>query len=320
MIIDIEAELARIPLARKYMECFPEIFLTIRQCIAALLLCMRFPEMKGSVGCVKRTAVNLHNVDLTALGPLPIKAFICRHHPECRQESFSTWHFCSYLKTPILEIMFFLCVDSSRCIIRLSVNYFFDRLNIQHTILYIGIFLRVHIRLQLCIYPSWLVIFKIPVVEIEFLPVKIIFPYKLICWIHWKIWFIRFRLIRLLWRKLWNLPDIFCSAAAAHLFFAPRCTLCCTNIHFPLSKIMPQWRYDLLFLSITFRTYIGHKTTLRTCWFPVVLLCPLPVMCIAVRDNDMAYRSHTVCCHPDICLAVIFRSDHALLHGGCLRV
>ena len=317
MSIYIETKFSWVPFTRKYMECFTEVFLSVRQCIAALLLCMGFPEMKRSVWCGQRTSMNLHNIDLAALGPLSIKTFICRHHPEGRQKTFSAWNLRPYLKPPILEIMLLLCIDSSWCVVRLPVNHFLDCLNIQHTILYISIPLRVHISLQFRIYPAWLMILEIPIIKIEFFSIKIIFPYKLIHWILWLIWLIWSSPV---WWKLRNLSKIFYSTAAAYLFFAPHCTLCCTYLHFPFSKIMSQRRCFLLFLSITFRTCVCHKTAFRTCRFFVILLCALPIMCCTVRNKHMADWSYAVCFHLDICLSIIFGSDNTLLHSDSLRV
>ena len=113
LVIDIESEFARIPLTCKHMEIFAKVFLSFRQCVRALLLCMGFSEMKRSVGCLERTAVNFHHIDLTTLRPLSIIAFICRHHPECGQKSFAAWNLCLYLKPSVLEVMFILCINSS---------------------------------------------------------------------------------------------------------------------------------------------------------------------------------------------------------------
>ena len=146
-VIHIEAELIRIPLTGEYMEVLAKILLSVRQCIAALLLCVRLSEMKRSVSGEQRASMHLHHVNLAALWPLAIIALVCGHHPECRQEAFAAWHLCPHFKSAVLEIMLSLCIDSARCVIRLAVNDLLDCLNIQIAILYIGIFRRISIFL-----------------------------------------------------------------------------------------------------------------------------------------------------------------------------
>ena len=112
-IIYIEPKLIWVPLTRKYMKFFPEIFLSFWQGITALLLCMWFPKMKGSIGGRKCTSMNLHHINLTTLWPLTIITLIFWHHPKCRQKSFSAWNLCAYFKSSILIIFLSLGIDSS---------------------------------------------------------------------------------------------------------------------------------------------------------------------------------------------------------------
>lgn len=129
------------------MEPFPEICRSCGQCIAALLLRVRFSEMECRIACVERASVYFHDINLTALWPLSIVTFVLGHHPECRQEAFSAWHLCPYLKSAVLERMLALRIDSAGCIIWLAVAHFLKRLDIEHSILDVGIVRRVAILL-----------------------------------------------------------------------------------------------------------------------------------------------------------------------------
>ncbi len=92
---------------------------------------------------------HFHHIDFTAFRPLAIETFIRRHHPECRQESFTAGHLCAYFKSSVLIVMFILGIDSSGCIGGFSRGRIdcLDRLNHQIAILHIYIIRRLHILL-----------------------------------------------------------------------------------------------------------------------------------------------------------------------------
>ena len=187
---------------------------------------MRFSEVKCTIWCWKRTAMNFHNINLTTLRPLSVIAFVCRHHPECWQKSFAAWYFCLNLKSSILEIVFSLCVNSSWCIMRFITGSFLNCLNIKLAVFYIDVFLCIYIFLQFCIYPTRFMIFIIPVIGIEIFSLEIILPYELIRRCDFTTVF------------GWNHSRIFRFAAAAYLSFQACCVLCSFHCHNPPSIMM----------------------------------------------------------------------------------
>ena len=132
--------------------------------IGSLALVMRLTVMNRTICFIGFLSHDFHDVDLAAFRPLSIKIFIGRHHPECRQITFSGRNLCTALKVSILKIMLALRIDTSRCIRFGSVRiYGFHRFDQQFSIYYLNIFIGVHICLPFLIDPALFVQFHVPV-------------------------------------------------------------------------------------------------------------------------------------------------------------
>ena len=124
--INIPGNLSWLPVTGICMILICKIIFCIYR-TGSLTLIMRFSVMNGTICFICFLPHHFHDVDLTAFWPLSIQIFVRRHHPECRQITFSGRNLCTALEITVFEIMPALCVDTARGVTCVSV--FINRLN-----------------------------------------------------------------------------------------------------------------------------------------------------------------------------------------------
>ena len=137
--------------------------------------------MDGSVRSVCLMSKHFHNVDFPAPGPLAVQVLIGGHHPECRQEPLSFGNLHPGFKQAIFKVMLILRINAPGSIGYGSVFLLrFHRLYHQVSVFQENVFFRIHICLQLAVYPSGIVGFHIPVFPVQGRSIEGIFPFQLI--------------------------------------------------------------------------------------------------------------------------------------------